>query len=193
MPLSMLSKSRLEAVLPPLVPGAVGLASIMAAKIAGATTIIAIDIIPSRLELAKELGATHTINSKEESVVERIQQISGGGVDFALESTGRPEVLRQGVDALGGLGMLGVVGAPALGTEAAFDVNDLLLGGKSIRGIVEGDSVARQFIPQLVELYQQGRFPFDKLVKYYSFEDINQAAADSAEGMTLKPIIRMNG
>lgn len=173
--------------------GAVGLASIMAAKIAGATTIIAIDIIPSRLELAKELGATHTINSKEESVVERIQQISGGGVDFALESTGRPEVLRQGVDALGGLGMLGVVGAPALGTEATFDVNDLLLGGKSIRGIVEGDSVARQFIPQVVELYQQGRFPFDKLVKYYSFEDINQAAADSAEGMTLKPIIRMNG
>ena len=53
--------------------------------------------------------------------------------------------------------------------------------------------MARQFIPQLVELYQQGRFPFDKLVKYYSFEDINQAAADSAEGMTLKPIIRMNG
>lgn len=171
--------------------GAVGLAAIMAAKIAGASTIIAIDIIPSRLELAKELGATHTINSKEESVVERIQQISGNGVDFALESTGRPEILRQGVDALGSLGVLGVVGAPALGTEAAFDVNDLLLGGKSIRGIVEGDSVARRFIPQLVELYQQGRFPFDKLVKFYSFDEINQAAADSEKGVTLKPIVRI--
>jgi aryl-alcohol dehydrogenase len=171
--------------------GAVGLASIMAAKISGASTIIAVDIIPSRLELAKELGATHTINSKEESVVERIKEISGGGVDFALESTGRPDILRQGVDALGSLGILGVVGAPALGTEAAFDVNDLLLGGKSIRGIVEGDSVARKFIPQLVELYQQGRFPFDKLVKFYSFDEINQAAEDSEKGITLKPIVRI--
>ncbi|SPJ32210.1 NAD(P)-dependent alcohol dehydrogenase [Kushneria phyllosphaerae] len=172
--------------------GAVGLSAVMAARIAGATTIIAVDMIESRLDLALELGATHVINAGKESVVERVREIAGGGVNFALESTGRPEVLRQGIDALGGLGVLGVVGAPALGTEAAFDVNDLLLGGKSIRGIVEGDSVARRFIPQLVELHLQGRFPFDRLVKFYDFADIEQAARDSEAGVTLKPVLRLS-
>lgn len=168
--------------------GAVGLSAVLAAQVAGATTIIAVDVVPSRLELAKELGATHVINSKEKDVVEKVRDITEGGALFALESTSIPDVLRQGIDSLG---TIGVVGAPALGTDAGFDINDLLLGGKSIQGIVEGDSTTKIFIPQLVELYLQGRFAFDKLVKYYDFEDINQAAKDSAEGTTLKPIIRI--
>lgn len=172
--------------------GAVGLSSVLAAKVAGATTIIAIDVVPSRLELALSLGATHVINSKDEDPVAKIRDITAGGVNYALESTGRPQVLRQAIDALGGLGTVGVVGAPKLGTNAEFDVNDLLLGGKSIRGIVEGDSVPSRFIPQLVELYLQGRFPFDKLVKYYDFKDINQAAEDSEKGITLKPILKIS-
>ncbi|MFC3607249.1 NAD(P)-dependent alcohol dehydrogenase [Stutzerimonas tarimensis] len=171
--------------------GAVGLSAVLAAKVAGATTIVAVDVVPSRLELALELGATHVINSRENDPVAMIREITAGGANFALESTGRPEVLRQAVDALGGLGCVGVVGAPPLGTTAEFDVNDLLLGGKSIRGIVEGDSVPQRFIPQLVDLYLQGRFPFDKLVKFYPFEAINQAAEDSEKGVTLKPVLRI--
>lgn len=171
--------------------GAVGLSAVLAARVAGATTIIAVDVVPSRLALATELGATHVINSKDSDPVVAIREITGGGVNFALESTGRPAVLRQAVDALGSRGALGVVGAPALGTTAEFDVNDLLLGGKTIRGIVEGDSVPQKFIPELVNLYLQGRFPFDRLVKFYNFDEINQAAADSEQGITLKPIIRI--
>ncbi|MCD7099269.1 NAD(P)-dependent alcohol dehydrogenase [Stenotrophomonas sp. MMGLT7] len=173
--------------------GAVGLSAVMAARVTGAATIIAIDVVPSRLELARELGATHTINSREVDVVEAVREITGGGADFALESTGRPEVLAQGIEALGGLGMIGVVGAPRLGTKAEFDVNNLLLGGRSIRGIAEGDSVPQVFIPQLVQLYQQGRFPFDRLVRFYPLEQINQAAEDSTKGITLKPILRIGG
>lgn len=131
------------------------------------------------------------VNSREADPVAAIREITGGGVQFALESTGRPEVLRQAVDALGSRGALGVVGAPPLGTTAQFDVNDLLLGGKVIRGIVEGDSVPKKFIPELVNLYLQGRFAFDKLVRFYDFEQINQAAEDSEKGLTLKPIIRI--
>ena len=171
--------------------GAVGLSAVLAARVAGATTIIAVDVVPSRLTLATELGATHVINSKDTDPVAAIREITGGGVNFALESTGRPAVLRLAVDALGSRGSLGVVGAPALGTTAEFDVNDLLLGGKTIRGIVEGDSVPKKFIPELVNLYLQGRFPFDKLVKFYRFDEINQAAEDSEKGITLKPIIRI--
>ncbi|MGH8384251.1 MAG: NAD(P)-dependent alcohol dehydrogenase [Pseudomonas sp.] len=169
--------------------GAVGLSAVLAAKVAGATVIIAVDVVPSRLKLALELGATHVVNSKDEDPVEAIRGITGGGVDFALESTGIPAVLRQSVDALGGLGSVGVVGASHLGTLASFDVNDLLISGKSIRGICEGDSVPQKFIPDLVNLFMQGRFAFDKMVKFYPFEEINQAAADSERGDTLKPIL----
>ncbi|MCF2133746.1 MULTISPECIES: NAD(P)-dependent alcohol dehydrogenase [Burkholderiaceae] len=171
--------------------GAVGLSAVMAARVVGVTTIIAIDVVSSRLELARELGATHTVNSREANIVEAVREITGSGADFALESTGRPEVLEAGIEALSGLGTIGIVGAPKLGTRATFDVNNLLLGGRSIRGIVEGDSVPSVFIPQLVKLYQQGRFPFDRLVKFYSLEQINQAAEDSTKGVTLKPILRM--
>jgi aryl-alcohol dehydrogenase len=170
--------------------GAVGLSAVLAARIVGATTIIAIDVVPSRLALAKELGVTHVINSKETDPVVAIREICGGA-NFALETTGRPAVLRQAVDALGIRGAVGVVGAPPLGVSAEFDVNDLLIGGKTIRGIVEGDSVPQKFIPDLVNFYLQGRFPFDKLVKFYAFEDINQAAKDSEQGLTLKPVIRI--
>lgn len=171
--------------------GAVGLSAVMAAVIAGATTIIAVDITPSRLELAKELGATHTINSSEVDPVEEIQKITGGGVDFALECTGIPAVLRQAIDALGIKGTCGIVGAPRLGTDATFDVNMVMIPGKKIMGIVEGDTVPQEFIPQLVELYRQGRFPFDKLVKFYPFDEINQAAKDSESGVTVKPILKL--
>lgn len=171
--------------------GAVGLSAVMAARVAGAATIIAVDVVSSRLELAADLGATHTLNSREVDVIEAVRQITGGGVDFALESTGRPDVLEAGVEALSGLGTLGIVGVPKLGTTASFDINNLILGGRSIRGIVEGDSVPQVFIPQLVQLYLQGRFPFDRLVKFYPFEQINQAAEDSANGTTLKAILRI--
>lgn len=171
--------------------GAVGLSAVMAARVAGATTIIAADVVPSRLALAKELGATHTVNSRETDPVEAVRKITGGGVDFSLESSGRPAVLRQAIDALAIKGVCGIVGAPALGTEASFDVNGVMTTGKRIIGIIEGDSVPDLFIPSLVELYAQGRFPFDRLVKFYSLDQINQAAEDSEKGITIKPIVRL--
>ncbi|SFU74880.1 NAD(P)-dependent alcohol dehydrogenase [Nitrosospira multiformis] len=171
--------------------GAVGLSAVMAARVAGAITIIAVDVVPSRLELARELGATHTVNSRETDPVAAVRKISGGGVEHTLESSGRPEVLRQAIDALAIRGTCGIVGAPALGTEASFDVNGVMTTGKRIIGIIEGDSTPDLFIPALVELYMQGRFPFDKLVKFYPFDRINEAAEDSEKGITIKPIIRL--
>ncbi|SET24365.1 aryl-alcohol dehydrogenase [Nitrosospira multiformis] len=171
--------------------GAVGLSAVMAARVTGATTIIAVDVVPSRLELARELGATHTVNSRETDPVATVRKISGGGVEYTLESSGRPGVLRQAIDALGIRGTCGIVGAPALGTEASFDVNGVMTTGKRILGIIEGDSIPDLFIPALVELYMQGRFPFDKLVKFYPFDRINEAAEDSEKGITIKPIIRL--
>jgi aryl-alcohol dehydrogenase len=171
--------------------GAVGLAAVMAAKVAGATTIIAVDVTPSRLELALELGATHVINSREEDPVQRIQAITQGGVNYSLECSGRSEVLRQAIDALTTLGTCGIVGATKMGTEVAFNINDVMIPGKRIMGIVQGDVVANAFIPKLVDLFLQGRFPFDKLCRFYEFDEVNQAMADSERGVTIKPILRM--
>jgi aryl-alcohol dehydrogenase len=171
--------------------GAVGLAAVMAAKVAGATTIIAVDVTPSRLELALELGATHIINSREEDPVKRVQEITGGGANFSLECSGRAEVLRQAIDALTILGTCAIVGATKMGTEASFNVNDVMIPGKRIVGVVQGDVVANSFIPKLVELYLQGRFPFDRLCRFYSLEEVNEAMADSERGVTIKPILRM--
>lgn len=171
--------------------GAVGLAAVMAARVAGATMIIAADVVPSRLELARELGATHTINSKDEDPVEKVKELTGGGADFVLEATGIPAVLRQAIDATGVIGTCGIVGAAPLGAEASFDVNGVMIPGKRILGILQGESVTKIFIPRLVELHAQGRFPLDKLVRFYKLEDINQASEDSEKGTTVKPILRM--
>jgi aryl-alcohol dehydrogenase len=171
--------------------GAVGLSAVMAARVSGATTIVVADVVPSRLALARELGATHVVNSSENDPVEAVRDVTGGGADFTLESSGRPEVLRQAIDALAIRGVCGIVGAPALGTEASFDVNDVMTAGRRIVGIIEGDSVPDVFIPRLVELHAQGRFPFERLVKFYPLHEIDRAAQDSEKGVTIKPIVRI--
>ncbi len=171
--------------------GAVGLSAVMAARAVGASTIIAIDVVPSRLALAKEVGATHVVNAKERDAVAAVKEITGGGVQFSLETTALPAVVRQAVDALGVRGTCGIVGAAPPGTEIKIDVTEFMQMSKTVYGIIEGDSVPDIFIPQLVDLFLQGRFPFDKLTKFYPFERINEAASDSERGLTVKPIIRI--
>lgn len=172
--------------------GAVGLSAVMAARVAGATTIIACDIVPSRLELALEIGATHVVNSREADPVAAIHAITGGGADVALDTTGATGVIRSAIDAIRARGTCGVVGASKPGAEILVDANAFMQNCKRLRGIVEGDSVPQIFIPQLVDLYMQGRFPFDRLVKFYPFDQINDAAHDSEQGGTIKPIIRIS-
>ena len=82
-----------------------------------------------------------------------------------------------------------LVGAARLGTEAPFAIGNLLLTGIKVSMVIEGDGVPKEFIPRLISLHAQGLFPFDKLVRKYKFEDINQAFADSADGSTLKPVV----
>ena len=171
--------------------GSVGLSAVMAAKVVGCTNIIAVDVIASRLDMAIELGATAVANPSEiDDITAWIVEATGGGADYSLETTALPSVLRQAIDCIHVRGICGVVGAPALGTEVSIDVNSLLFG-RTVRGIIEGDSVPDIFIPRLIELFKQGRFPFDKLVKFYDLKDINQAADDSSSGRVIKPIIRM--
>jgi aryl-alcohol dehydrogenase len=170
--------------------GAVGLAAVMAAGIAGAHPIVAVDINPKRLELARELGASHVLDPRGVDLRDALAEIVPGGLDFVLEITARPEMLKTAVDVLAPLGTAALIGGAPLGTEAPIDMNNLLFG-RSVRGIIQGDSIPQLFVPQLIELYRAGHFPFDRLVRFYEFEEINQAAADTRSGATIKPILRV--
>ena len=171
--------------------GSVGLSAIMAARLVGATTIIAVDINPDRLQLARELGATHTINPAEIDVLAAITSICPTGVRFSLESTGSVPVIKLAVEALAPLGVCGLLGASPASAEMTLNVAHLMTAGRCVRGIIEGDSVPDIFIPTLIELYRQGRFPFDRLVTFYPFTALNEAIHDSETGRAVKAIVRM--
>lgn len=170
--------------------GAVGGGALMASGIAGCAHVVAADIHDSRLELARELGATDTINTRLQNLTEEILRITeGSGADFIIDTTARPEVLRQAADALGVRGTLALVGAAAPGTEATFEIGASLVKGWTFKTIVQGSSVPQVFIPRLLGLWKQGRFPFDKLITHYPIDRINDGFRDSASGETIKPVV----
>lgn len=171
--------------------GAVGLSAVMAANLLGLKYIIVVDIHENRLEIAKELGATHAINSKNSNVVEEIKKITDGGVHYAIETTGVPIVIKNAIDALRVAGKISIVG---MGGDVTLNfTNDILMEGKTIVGTIQGDSTPQIHIPKIIQYYKEGKFPFDKLVKFYDFNDINQAFEDSKSGITIKPIVVIGG
>jgi aryl-alcohol dehydrogenase len=170
--------------------GPVGMSAVLAAVVCGCTTIIAVDLHAGRLEMAKELGATHTLNAGEVDPVEAILEITGGGAEFSLECVGNPKVLRQAVDVLPRCGVCGLLGVVPPGTEVSLDM-DLIMNGRTVMGILGGDAIADLFIPKLIELYRQGRFPFDRLITFYPFDDIQQAVEDMEAGKVIKPVLRL--
>ncbi len=164
--------------------GSVGLAAVMAARVVGASPIIGVDINPWRLEIAQELGATHVIDNRYEDIATRIAAITGGGVDYVLEITGQPALLQLAIDVLNPHGKV------ALFTGESGP--GLLPGGRQTIGVVEGSSVPQIFIPRLIALYRAGLFPFDRIVKFYDFAEINRAIADAKRGGTIKPVLRLS-
>ncbi|HET8976530.1 MAG TPA: NAD(P)-dependent alcohol dehydrogenase [Solirubrobacteraceae bacterium] len=172
--------------------GTVGLSAVMAARIAGCTTIIGVDVRPERLELARELGATQVVDGRDGAALAAVAEVTGGrGVDFSIDSTGRPEVLAQAFSSTGSGGTCGVIGAPPFGTEISLDVNEILARGRTLHGIVEGESVPDRFVPALIELWRQGRFPVERIITEYGFDEIDRAARDAEEGRVIKPVLRM--
>ncbi len=169
--------------------GAVGLSALLAAVASRVGTIIAVDINDGRLALATELGATHVINSAKEDAVARILEITGGGTQTALDTTGNARVFRQMIDAVAPSGHAGALGASKAGSEGVIDLPSALARAIKITWVVEGDSVPQLFIPELIALNRAGAFPFDKLVKTYPFDELNTAFADSESGEVLKPVV----
>jgi len=163
--------------------GAVGIAAVTAARIVGAYPIIGVDIVPMRLQLALELGATHVIDNRNNKIASRIFDITGNGVDYVVETTALPKMHQLAIDVLNPHGIVAL-----LTGEDGVDLSE----GRKTLGIIQGDAVPQRFIPKLIDLYRAGKFPFHRLVKFYGFGEINRAIADAKRGVTIKPVLRID-
>ncbi|MFB6892770.1 NAD(P)-dependent alcohol dehydrogenase [Kitasatospora sp. NPDC056327] len=172
--------------------GAVGLAAVLAARSTPAVRIVAVDLRPARLALARELGATDVVDAGAGDPVAAVRALTGGrGAEHTLETSGSVRALRQAVEALAVGGTCGVVGAPPAGSEVALDVPGLLAGAPRIVGVNQGASVPERFLPALVDLFRAGRLPVDRLVRTYPFADVEEAAAAAGAGEAVKPVLML--
>ena len=175
--------------------GPVGMAAVMAGAIQGCATIIVSDPIASRRELALQLGATDVIDpTAGVALPDAVRALLPAGVDYAFDTTGRPEVLEALVGAMALRSTIGMVGVPAdFGATMSLSLVMPLILGLTIRGITEGDAVPETFIPQLLDHWRAGRFPFDRLVTIFPFREINDAVAAQARGEAVKVVLVNDG
>ncbi|MGE0829646.1 MAG: NAD(P)-dependent alcohol dehydrogenase [Hyphomonadaceae bacterium] len=174
--------------------GAVGLSAVMGAVVRGCKTIIVLEPHASRRALALELGATHALAPAETpDLAAAVNAITPGGVDYGFDTTGVSAVQQEAMKCLAARGVFGFVGISPPGTPPPGDIMQIIGMGQTIKGIVEGDSNPDVFIPELIKLYQAGRFPIDKLVRTYPLSQINQAIADQHHGECVKVVLLPDG
>jgi aryl-alcohol dehydrogenase len=166
--------------------GAVGLSAVMAARLCGADPIIAIDLHVGRLHLARELGATHTIIGADGDAPAQVRALTDGGAQYALDTTAAPAAIAA---AIGFLRPTGVCGLAGVSSDALVLPAAALAVGRTVTGIVEGDAVPQTFIPKLLRLWRQGRFPFDRLITTFGLDQINEAEKAAISGDVIKPVL----
>jgi aryl-alcohol dehydrogenase len=170
--------------------GTVGLSAVMASRIQECARVIVVEPLEARRDLAMELGATDTIDPiGEPDLVAAVRRCVETGADYALDTTGRIDTLEVMLACLAPSGTLGLLGIAAPGATIASEVNGLITFGHAIRGINLGDSEPDTFIPELIALYLEGRFPFDRLIRTYPMRAINQAIDDQRAGLCVKPVL----
>lgn len=171
--------------------GTVGIAAIMAARIAGADPIVAVDVNGARLALAKELGATHAFNAKDDAAG-KIRELCPAGLGYAFDTTGRSDVIEEAWGLLAPKGVCGIVGASDPADDLTFNEAQFMGGGRTVMGILGGDSDVGPFLAELIEHHLAGRFPYERLIEIFPFEQINEAIEASESGRVVKPVLVMD-
>jgi aryl-alcohol dehydrogenase len=170
--------------------GAVGLSAVMGAAIQVCGTIIVVEPHASRRALAQRLGATHVINpAQSPDLAAAVRAILPRGVDYAFDTTGRPEILAAVMATLAPKGVLGIVGIPPPGTPMPGDLGAVLTFGQTVRGIIEGDSDPDVFLPILIDHWRAGRLPLEELVQAFPFDQINRAIRAQHDGDYVKVVL----
>lgn len=166
--------------------GALGLSAVMAAKVAGAGAIVAVDRHANRLELATKYGATATLSGSPTELAGAIRESTDGGARYAFDTTGNAGIVRALYDGLDNIGTLAMAGV-GFG-DVTFDLLSMI-SGRRITGVMEGDAVPTEFIPHLAALNAAGEFPFHELITEFPIDRINDAEAASASGAVIKPVL----
>jgi aryl-alcohol dehydrogenase len=166
--------------------GSLGLSAVMAAKVAGAGQIIAVDRHRSRLDMATTYGATDQVTGDPAEILTAVQDLSGGGTDYSFDSTGVAAITRVAFEGLNNTGTMSMAGVGS-DAELVFDYRSLI-SPRTIKGVVEGSSDPATFIPRLAQLNADGEFPFDDLITTYRLDEINEAERASHDGEVVKPV-----
>ncbi len=171
--------------------GGVGDAAIMGARLAGAGTIIAIDRDPRKLDWARDLGATHTVNAAEVDTVEAVQELTGGfGADVVIDAVGRPETWRQAFYARDLAGTVVLVGVPTPDMRLEMPLIDFFSRGGSLKSSWYGDCLPERDFPTLVDLYQQGRLPLERFVsERIKLDEVEDAFGTMHKGAVLRSVV----
>jgi S-(hydroxymethyl)mycothiol dehydrogenase len=171
--------------------GGVGDAAIAGAKLAGASTIVAVDIDDRKLEWARGMGATHTVNSKETDPVEAIRAVTGGfGVDVAIDAVGHPKVFEQAFYARDLAGRVVMVGVPTPGMDITLPAIEVFGRGGAIKSSWYGDCLPSRDFPMLVDLYLQGRFPLEDFVsETIGIDGVEEAFEKMHRGEVLRSVV----
>jgi alcohol dehydrogenase len=173
--------------------GGVGLSAIMGARAAGANPVIAVDIVGSKLQLAKTLGATHTVNPTETDAVEAIRDITGGGADTVVESVGNEKVLVQAYSATGRGGTTVAVGLPHPDRQFSVPAISLVAEEKTVRGSYMGSAVPKRDVPRYIAMYQAGQLPVDKLLTgTLGLDAINDGMDRLADGSAVRQMVDLS-
>lgn len=173
--------------------GGVGVAAIVGARLAGASTIVAVDIDDTKLEWAKDFGATHTVNSRGTDPVTAIQELTGGfGADVVIDAVGRPETYEQAFYARDLAGTVVLVGVPTPDMRLEMPLLDFFGRGGSLKSSWYGDCLPERDFPMLVDLHLQGRLPLDKFVSERIGIDAVEAAFDAMKsGSVLRSVVTL--
>jgi S-(hydroxymethyl)mycothiol dehydrogenase len=171
--------------------GGVGDAAIAGAKLAGATTIIAVDVDDRKLDWAKGIGATHAINARNADVVSAVQELTGGfGTDVVIEAIGRPETWKQGFYARDLAGTLVLVGVPTPDMTIEMPLIDFFSRGGALKSSWYGDCLPSRDFPYLVDLYQQGKLDLDAFVsERIGLDDVEAAFTKMHDGDVLRSVV----
>jgi aryl-alcohol dehydrogenase len=180
-----LERLRADSTFAVLGAGALGFAAMFAARARGCKRIVMVDRHQTRLALARKLGSSEVIDTTHEDLETRLSEL--GGIDFCIDTTGFAPVVETAVKALKRLGTLVLLGGSPQ-RVAAIDIV-ALLQGKTLRGEIFGDADPHRVLAELFDWYRSGRFPVDRLIRTYAFDQINVAAADAASGATIKPVL----
>jgi len=170
--------------------GGVGLSALLGARAVGAAQVVVVEPNAERRTLALELGASHAFDPfASKDLVAEIKAATGGGVSHALDTTGLPSVIGNAIACTLPGGTVGMVGLPAPDAAVPATLLDLLTKSVTLRPITEGDADPQVFIPQMLKYYREGRFPFDKLITRYRFDQINEALHAAEVGQVIKPVL----